>query len=129
MLKTMTVHANAMLAQAGRGFTAATDVADYLTKRGMPFREAHEVVGKLVLYCEKHHKDLEDLTADEFRAASPLFDDDITHGLDPAGIANARDTYGGTGHDAVVEQLDEASSVLERDERQVAGPSPGESAR
>lgn len=129
MLKTMTVHANAMLAQAGRGFTAATDVADYLTKRGMPFREAHEVVGKLVLYCEKHHKDLEDLTADEFRAASPLFDDDITHDLDPAGIANARDTYGGTGHDAVVEQLDEASSVLERDERQVAGPSPGESAR
>ena len=129
MLKTMTVHANAMLAQAGRGFTAATDVADYLTKRGMPFREAHEVVGKLVLYCEKHHKDLEDLTADEFRAASPLFDDDITHGLDPAGIANARDTYGGTGHDAVVEQLDEVSSVLERDERQVAGPSPGESAR
>ena len=112
MLETMTVNADVMLDQARRGFTAATDVADYLAKKGMPFREAHRVVGELVLYCEKHGKGLEDLTADEFRAASDLFDDDIAADLDPEGIARARTTYGGTGHSAVAAQLKEAREVL-----------------
>ena len=116
MLETMTVNASTMLAQAGKGFTAATDVADYLAKKGMPFREAHEVVGKLVLYCEKHGKGLEDLTAEEFQAASPLFGDDIAQDLDPAGIANARVTYGGTGEAAVRAQLGEAKERLAADE-------------
>ena len=116
MLETMTVNAKTMLAQAGKGFTAATDVADYLAKKGMPFREAHEVVGKLVLYCEKHGKGLEDLTAEEFQAASPLFGDDIAQDLDPAGIANARVTYGGTGEKAVRVQLGEAKERLAADE-------------
>ena len=115
MLETMTVNASTMLAQAGKGFTAATDVADYLAKKGMPFREAHEVVGKLVLYCEKHGKGLEDLTAEEFQAASPLFGDDIAQDLDPAGIANARVTYGGTGEKAVCVQLAEAKERLAAD--------------
>ena len=117
MLETMTVNADVMLAQASRGFTAATDVADYLAKKGTPFREAHEVVGKLVLYCEKHGKGLEDLTAEEFKAASPLFGDDIAQDLDPAGIANARVTYGGTGEKAVRVQLGEAKERLAKDER------------
>ena len=116
MIETMTVNADTMLAQAGTGFSAATDVADYLAKKGMPFREAHRVVGELVLYCEKHGKGLEDLTAEEFAAASPLFGEDIARDLDPAGIANARVTYGGTGHDAVVVQLDEARVTIEKDE-------------
>ena len=120
MIETMTVNADAMLAQAGTGFSAATDVADYLAKKGVPFREAHRVVGELVLYCEKHGKGLEDLTAEEFAAASPLFEADIAQDLDPAGIANARVTYGGTGHDAVVVQLGEARAVLERDEGALA---------
>ena len=120
MIETMTVNADAMLAQAGTGFSAATDVADYLAKKGMPFREAHRVVGELVLYCEKHGKGLEDLTAEEFAAASPLFEADIASDLDPAGIANARVTYGGTGHDAVVVQLGEARTTLEKDERSLA---------
>ncbi len=120
MVETWTVNADVMLAQAGTGFSAATDVADYLAKKGMPFREAHRVVGELVLYCEKHGKGLEDLTAEEFAAASPLFEADIAQDLDPAGIANARVTYGGTGHDAVVVQLDEARSALEKDAETVA---------
>ena len=120
MIETMTVHEDVMLAQAGTGFSAATDVADYLAKKGMPFREAHRVVGELVLYCEKHGKGLEALTAEEFRAASPLFDEDIAQDLDPAGIANARVTYGGTGHDAVVVQMDEARAALEGDEASLA---------
>ena len=116
MLETMTVNADVMLDQARHGFTAATDVADYLAKKGMPFREAHRVVGKLVLYCEKHGKGLEDLTADEFRAASDLFEDDIAADLDPEGIARARTTYGGTGHEAVAAQLEEARAALAADE-------------
>ena len=120
MIETMTVNADVMLAQAGTGFSAATDVADYLAKKGMPFREAHRVVGELVLYCEKNGKGLEDLTAEEFSAASPLFEADIARDLDPAGIANARVTYGGTGHDAVVVQLGEARAALEKDEAGLA---------
>ncbi|MGN9234635.1 argininosuccinate lyase [Atopobiaceae bacterium HCP3S3_D6] len=120
MLETMTVHEDVMLAQAQMGFTAATDVADYLAKKGMPFREAHAVVGQLVLYCEKHHKGLEDLTPAEFKAASDLFEDDVARDLDPAGIANARNTYGGTGSEAVRQQLAEARQSLQADEAALA---------
>ena len=112
MLETMRVNASVMLSQAGTGFSAATDVADYLAKRGMPFREAHAVVGHLVLECEKRGCGLEDLTLDELRAASPLFEADIVGSLDPAGIARARTTYGGTGNDAVAAQLTEARATL-----------------
>jgi argininosuccinate lyase len=74
-----------------------------------------------VLYCEKHGKGLEDLTAEEFRAASPLFDDDIARDLDPEGIARARTTYGGTGHEAVRAQLAEARAALAADEATLPG--------
>ena len=119
MVETWTVHDDVMLAQARTGFTAATDVADYLAKKGMPFREAHRVVGELVLYCEQHGKGLEDLTVAEFRAASPLFEAVIAQDLDPAGIANARNTYGGTGSAAVRVQLGEAQASLASDEARV----------
>ena len=112
MLSTMKINADAMLDQARKGFTAATDVADYLAKKGMPFREAHAVVGGLVLECEKRGCGLEDLTLEDLRAASELFDKDIVGCLDPAAIANARTTYGGTGREAVEEQLDEATEAL-----------------
>ena len=112
MLSTMKINADAMLAQARTGFTAATDVADYLAKKGMPFREAHAVVGGLVLECEKRGCGLEDLSLEDLRSASTLFDKDIVGCLDPAAIANARNTYGGTGRDAVLEQLEEAEDQL-----------------
>ena len=115
MIATMTVHKDRMLKAAGEGFTAATDIADYLAKKGMPFREAHAVVGGLVLECEKRGCGLEDLTLDDLRAASELFDDDILGTLDPASIADARTTYGGTALDAVLIQLEEAREVLEAD--------------
>ena len=119
MIDTWTVHKHRMLEEAGLGFTAATDVADYLAKRGVPFRKAHEIVGELVLYCEKHKVGLEDLTLEEFRKASPMFREDIVGELDPEAIARARTTYGGTGHDAVRVQLREASRALKRDRRVV----------
>ena len=74
------------------------------------------MVGELVLYCEQHGKGLEDLTPAEFKAASDLFEDDIAQDLDPVGIANARNTYGGTGRAAVETQLAEAKAALATDE-------------
>jgi argininosuccinate lyase len=112
MLETLTVNEDVMLASASTGFSAATDVADYLAKHGMPFREAHAVVGHLVLECEKRGCGLEDLTLGELRAASDLFGEDIVGALDPAGIARARTTYGGTGNEAVAEQIAEARAAL-----------------
>ena len=119
MIDTWTVHDDVMREEAALGFTAATDVADYLAKRGVPFRKAHEIVGELVLYCEKKHKGLEDLTLKEFRKASPYFSEDIVGELDPEAIARARTTYGGTGHDAVRLQLKEAGTALRRDRNRV----------
>lgn len=115
MIATMKVNRKRMAAAAGEGFTAATDIADYLAKKGMPFREAHAVVGGLVLECEKRGCGLEDLTLDDLRAASDLFEDDIIGTLNPESIANARTTYGGTGIDAVLLQFEEAREVLEDD--------------
>jgi argininosuccinate lyase len=112
MLSTMQVHADTMLAQAKLGFTAATDVADYLAKRGMPFREAHAVVGRLVLECERRGIGLEDLTLEELKKASDLFEADIVGSLDPAEIVRARTTFGGTGHEAVDAQLELARAAL-----------------
>ena len=117
MIETMRVNEGAMLEQAKKGFLAATDVADYLAKKGMPFRAAHEVVGNLVLLCEKRGCDLDDLALDDFKAASELFDDDIVSELDLESIVEARTTYGGTGHEAVRVQLERAHGVLERDEQ------------
>lgn len=68
MIATMTVNADAMAAQAKKGYLAATDVADYLAKKGLPFRRAHEIVGHLVLLCDQRGCDLEDLTLDDFKA-------------------------------------------------------------
>ena len=120
MIATMELHAPTMKASACKGFTAATDVADYLAKKGMPFRQAHEVVGGLVLYCEKHGKGLEDLTLEELKDASDLFEDDIVSALDPEAIVRARKTYGGTGHDAVAVQIKEAQAALDADKASIA---------
>lgn len=116
MIATMTVNADAMAAQAKKGYLAATDVADYLAKKGLPFRCAHEVVGHLVLTCEQRGCDLEDLTLADFQAESDLFESDIVECLNLPAIVAARTTYGGTGHDAVSIQLAETKAQLEADQ-------------
>lgn len=116
MVATMTVHPEAMMAQAKKGYLAATDVADYLAKKGMPFRRAHEVVGHLVLLCDKRGCDLEDLALDDFKAESDLFEADIVEALNLEAIVAARTTYGGTGHEAVRVQLAEAQAAYAADQ-------------
>ena len=120
MIETMQVNADAMRAQAKKGYLAATDVADYLAKKGMPFRRAHEVVGHLVLLCEKRGCDLEDLSLEDFKAESDLFEADIAGELDLESIVAARTTFGGTGHAAVREQMAAAKAQLASDEAQLA---------
>ena len=115
MISTMAVHPEAMMAQAKKGYLAATDVADYLAKKGMPFRRAHEVVGHLVLLCDKRSCDLEDLTLADFQAESDLFEADIVEALNLEAIVAARTTYGGTGHEAVKVQLEEAQAAQAAD--------------
>lgn len=120
MIATMSINQDAMDEQAKRGYLAATDVADYLAKKGMPFRKAHEVVGHLVLLCDKRGCDLSALSLDDFRAESELFEQDITEALDLESIVAARTTFGGTGHSAVKEQMEQAKNVLNADKEAVA---------
>ena len=115
MLATMRVNPQAMLEQAKKGYLAATDVADYLAKKGLPFRRAHEVVGHLVHTCEQRGCQLDDLTLDDFKAECDLFEADITEQLDLPSIVAARTTPGGTGHAAVRIQLAEAQDALAKD--------------
>lgn len=116
MIETMEVKPASMLSQAKKGYLAATDVADYLAKKGLPFRNAHAVVGHLVLTCEQRGCDLSDLSIEDFKAASDLFEDDIVNELDLASIVSARTTEGGTGGSAVRVQLEQAKSALAADE-------------
>ncbi|WP_294415652.1 argininosuccinate lyase [uncultured Senegalimassilia sp.] len=116
MIETMSIKPENMLKQAKLGHLAATDVADYLAKKGLPFRHAHEVVGHLVLLCEQRGCNLDDLSFDDFKAASPLFEEDIVKALDLPSIVAARTTEGGTGEAAVAQQMGKAKSALAVDE-------------
>ena len=78
------------------GFMEATDLADYLVTKGMPFRAAHEVIGKIVLYCSRGNKALPELSLEEYRGFSPLFDREVFNVLSPEAIVRRRDHVGGT---------------------------------
>lgn len=115
MIATMKINQDAMIEEARKGYLAATDVADYLAKKGMPFRKAHEVVGHLVLLCDKRGCDLDDLTLADFKAESDLFEEDITQALDLESIVAVRNTFGGTGNDAVRAQMQLAEDTYAQD--------------
>ena len=116
MIETMRIKPENMLKQAKLGHLAATDVADYLAKKGLPFRRAHEVVGHLVLLCEQRGCNLDDLSFDDFKEASPLFEEDIVKALDLSSIVAARTTEGGTGQAVVAQQMEKAKAALAADE-------------
>jgi argininosuccinate lyase len=112
MVSTLTFDEDRMRAGARGGFMAATDLADHLAAHGVPFRDAHEIVGRLVLQCEKGGRTLQDLTLDDLRAASPAFADDALQAVDLDAIVARRATEGGTGHDAVRAQLVQAGDAV-----------------
>ncbi|TDB51038.1 argininosuccinate lyase [Bacillus sp. CBEL-1] len=101
MIETMTVKTDVMESSTKKDFSNATELADYLASKGMPFRQAHEVVGKLVLECIQQGIYLMDLPLENYQAASNLFEEDIYHVLDPKTAVNRRNSAGGTGFDQV----------------------------
>ncbi len=104
----------ARLAEAvASDFANATDVADYLVTKGVPFREAYNLVGKVVKTCLSQHKLLKDLSLAEWQALHPAFADDIYAAIDPRQVVAARNSYGGTGFDRVRESIDRARSQIQ----------------
>lgn len=105
----------ARMAQACKGDQSnATDLADYLVRKGMPFRETHEVAGRAVRLALAKNMGLEDLPLAELKALSPLFDQDIYALLDPKVVMSTRNSRGGTGEEAVKQQLALAKACMEK---------------
>ncbi len=114
MLKTMTVNKKNMYAAVSNDYSNATDIADYLVTKGMPFRDAHAVIGRIVLYAIQQNKYLLALTIEEYHEFSTLFNDDIFETLDPEQVVRKRNSEGGTGHKQVALQLAAAKALLEK---------------
>lgn len=107
MLESMKVNRQRMRANASAGFANATDLADYLVNKGLPFREAHEVVGRMVLYCIENGKILGECTLEEFHRFTPLVESDIHRILEPESVVESRNIPGGTAREAVLHTLSE----------------------
>ncbi|NLC19202.1 MAG: argininosuccinate lyase [Clostridiales bacterium] len=101
MLSTMKFNNSNMEASAKNGFTNATDAADYLVCKGVPFRDAHGIIGQLVLYCLDKNLALEDLSLDEFKQFSSAFEEDIYEAISLESCVNKRNTAGAPGEDAI----------------------------
>ena len=101
MIDTMTFNKDVMESSAKNGFTNATDAADYLVNHGVPFRDAHGIVGQLVLFCEGKGISLEDMTLDEFKAISPVFEEDIYDAISLKTCVDKRLTIGAPGKEAM----------------------------
>ncbi|MDL2289194.1 argininosuccinate lyase [Clostridia bacterium OttesenSCG-928-F22] len=111
MLSTATFHTEVMQKGALDGFTNATDLADYLVEKGLPFRSAHEVSGNLVLHCIKNGKTLLELSLDELKEFSPLFEEDIYQAISLSSCIGRRNVPGGTSPEAVAATI-AASRVM-----------------
>ena len=105
MLQTLTIRPKNMAKAAAGGFINATDCADYLVKKGMPFREAYMIVGRLVNMCIRSGENLETLTLRDFRAISDLFDSDVYEALELKHCVHERKVYGGPSKDDVTRQI------------------------
>ncbi len=101
MVQTMKINKPAMAKSARNGFTNATDAADYLVKHGVPFRDAHGIIGQLVLFGIEHNKALDDLTLEEYKAISPVFEEDIYEAISLETCVNTRNTVGAPGVEAM----------------------------
>ena len=112
MISTMTVNGDHTRQVLESDFSNATDMADYLAKKGLPFRQAHAVVGNAVHYCIEHHKVLLDLSMEEFRSMSPLFEEDIKEALSIENCVKNRESYGGTGPKSVERQQTHAEKAI-----------------
>ena len=113
LLAEITFHGERMQKAAEEGFLDATDLADYLVGKGMTFRKAHEVVGKMVLFAADQGKELNQLTLDEMRDFSRQIEQDVYDWLDPTSCVKRRNLPGGTGPEQVKRSLEKAKKELE----------------
>ena len=105
MLRTMRFNTDVMKVSAMKGFTNATDAADYLVNHGVPFRDAHGIIGRLVLYCIEKDKAIDDLSLEELKAISPVFEEDLFEAVSLETCVDKRTTIGAPGPDAMREVI------------------------
>lgn len=113
MISTVTFRKDVMEASAKKGFTNATDAADYLVNHGVAFRDAHGIVGQLVLYCIEKDQALDDMTLEEFQAISPVFEEDIYDAISMETCVKKRTTIGAPGQDAMKRVIELYKGQLE----------------
>ena len=116
ILRGMKVRKDVMRRAVAEDFSNATDLADYLVKKGMPFRQAHAVSGKAVHYCIEQGKWLADMSMEEFQKLSDLFAEDIYEAISPETCVKNRNSYGGTSYQQVEMQLQLADKLLEAEQ-------------
>ncbi len=114
MLLTMSIKEENMKKGIYGGFINATDVADYLAKKGIPFREAHHITGSMVAYCEEKNTSLEELSVEEFKEFSDAFESDVLTLITVEACVEGRDSYGGTSTNQVKRQIREGKELLEK---------------
>ena len=114
MLDTLTVLPNNMRRAASGGFINATDCADYLVRKGLPFREAYMIVGRLVNMCIRNGESLDTLPLKDFRAISNLFDEDVYDALQLKTCVNGRKVYGGPAADSVTKQIELIEAFIDQ---------------
>jgi argininosuccinate lyase len=105
MLATLTLRPEQMRQAAAEGFGTATDMADYLAAKGLPFRQAHDVVGRMVGYCIAQHRTLDELSLDELHRFSPLFDQDVFAAIALDAAVDRRQVRGGPARGLVAERI------------------------
>ena len=101
MVRTMRFHKDVMAKSAMNGFTNATDAADYLVVKGVPFRDAHGIIGRLVLYCIEKEKSIEECSLDELKNISPVFEEDIYEAVSLKTCVEKRLTIGAPGQESM----------------------------
>lgn len=112
MLDTIKVNEEKILESMRAGFLNATDVADYLAKHNVPFRQAHKIVGEIVSYCENKNIAIEDMKIDEFKSFSDVFEKDILEEITIENCVNKRDSFGGTSVKNIEMQIENAIKFL-----------------
>lgn len=112
MLSTMTFRKDKMRESARHGYTNATDAADYLVKKGVPFRDAHGIIGQVVLYGIENHKPIDDMTLAELHQFSDVFDQDIYDAISMETCVDTRLTIGAPGREAMAQEIEKCRAAL-----------------
>ena len=115
LIRGMKVRSDVMRRAVEEDFSNATDLADYLVKKGMPFRQAHAVAGKAVHDCIEKGIWLKDMSLADYKQLSPLFDEDIQEAIRPETCVRNRDSFGGTSYHQTELQLKAGRALMERE--------------